>query len=148
MPDEYMDAIEPFDYNDLKDFDTMYMAGYMADSYDVDSKQDRGRAERRMKQTAIDQLTSTVNGYTSVMPVRTEVHLVDGAAAYAFLPVWILCTSWNGKNYLFAVNGQSGKITGEMPTDKMLFVRYWLIIALVLFVLAGIALYFAGGGFL
>lgn len=148
MPDEYMDAIEPFDYNELKDFDTMYMAGYMADSYDVDSEQDRARAERRMKQTTIDQISATVNGYNSVVPIRSDVRLVDGAAAYAFLPVWLLCTTWNGKNYLFAVNGQSGKITGEMPTDAVLFVRYWLIITLVLFILAGVVLYFMGGGFL
>ena len=53
MPDEYMDAIEPFDYSKLKDFDTMYMAGYMADSYDVDAEQDRARSESRMKASAV-----------------------------------------------------------------------------------------------
>ena len=148
MPDEYMDAIEPFDYKDLKDFDTMYMAGYMADSYDVDMETNRKRAEERMKETAVAQITSTVLGYTSVVPVRADVRPVDGAAAYAFLPVWLLCTTWNGKNYLFAVNGQTGKIAGDMPTDKILFIRYFAMIGAGLFLLAAVVLYFMGGGFL
>jgi DNA-directed RNA polymerase subunit RPC12/RpoP len=148
MPDEYMDAIEPFDYSKLKDFDTMYMAGYMADSYDVDAETDRARAEKRMRQTAESQLSSTVVGYTSVVPVRSDIRMIDCAAAYAFLPVWVLCTKWNGKNYLFAVNGQSGKIVGDMPTDKALFLQYFLITALVLFLIGAVILYFMGGGFL
>jgi hypothetical protein len=38
MPDELMDAIEPFDYNDLKPFEMSYLPGFLANRYDVDSK--------------------------------------------------------------------------------------------------------------
>jgi DNA-directed RNA polymerase subunit RPC12/RpoP len=148
MPDEYMDAIEPFDFTKLKDFDTMYLAGYMADSYDVDEIKDRERADRRMNASTTAAISSTVVGYTGVVPISTRIQRVDGAAAYAFLPVWLLSTQWNGKNYLFAVNGQSGKIVGDMPTDTSLLIRYWLIITMTLFVIAAIVLYFMGGGFL
>ena len=36
MDDAYMDAIEPFDYSGLVDFDAAYLSGYLADKYDVD----------------------------------------------------------------------------------------------------------------
>lgn len=148
MPDEYMDAIEPFDYSMLKDFDTMYMAGYMADSYDVDAEEDRKRSEARMKASAIKAISATVSGYTSVNPTSTVISRIDGAAAYAFLPVWLLSTRWGGQNYLFAVNGQTGKIVGNMPTDKALMISWWLRILFAFFLISGIALYFIGGGFL
>ena len=37
---------------------------------------------------------------------------------YALLPVWLLTTKWNGTNYLFAMNGQTGKLVGNLPVDK------------------------------
>ena len=148
MPDEYMDAIEPFDYTKLKEFDTMYMAGYLADSYDITADDDRQRVEQRMKESAVRAISASVAGYTSVVPTSTSVSRIDGAAAYAFLPVWLLATNWNGQNYLFAVNGQSGKIAGDMPTDKSLLAGYWLKIFFGLFIVIAAILYFMGGGFL
>ncbi len=148
MPDAYMDAIEPFDYSKLVDFDTMYMAGYMADSYDVDEEEDRERADLRMTNSTTAAITNTVKGFTGVVPVNVNIKRVDGAAAYAFLPVWLLCTTWQGENYLFAVNGQSGKIAGDMPTDNSLMLVWFLRIAGALFLISAIVLYFIVGGFL
>ena len=41
---------------------------------------------------------------------------------YALLPVWMLSTKWNGESFLFAMNGQTGKLVGDLPTDRG---RYW-----------------------
>ena len=30
----------------------------------------------------------------------------------------MLSTSWNGKSYLFAMNGQTGRLVGELPCSK------------------------------
>ena len=35
MPDDYMDALEPFDYGELKEFSTAYLPGFFADIPDV-----------------------------------------------------------------------------------------------------------------
>jgi hypothetical protein len=32
--------------------------------------------------------------------------------------VWLLNVKWNGGDYLFAVNGQTGKICGQLPVSK------------------------------
>jgi energy-coupled thiamine transporter ThiT len=34
---------------------------------------------------------------------------------YVLLPVWMLNTNYNGKIYTFAMNGQTGKMTGAFP---------------------------------
>ena len=36
---------------------------------------------------------------------------------YALLPVWLLSTKWQGKNYLVAMNGQTGKLIGDLPVS-------------------------------
>ena len=60
----------------------------------------------------------TVNGYDSVVPDNTSVQLENGYAKYALYPVWLLNTDWKGKKYTFAMNGQTGKLVGDLPLDK------------------------------
>ena len=83
----------------------------------MDEKDSRDRAGKRASHTAAEALKKTVKGYDSV---DTRVHHEDvsfGRTQYALMPVWMLSTRWNGKNFLFAMNGQSGKMTGDLPVS-------------------------------
>ena len=44
---------------------------------------------------------------------------------YALLPVWILNYKYQGKNYTFALNGQTGKIVGNRPIAKGNVVKWY-----------------------
>lgn len=125
MPDDLMESIEPFDFSEAVDFQTAYLAGYLADKYDVDAEQSIGRANERIKQSTADAFASTVQGYVSVTPEATGIRLQNGRAKYALYPVWILNTNWKGKKYTFAMNGQTGKIVGDLPLDKDAY-KKWL----------------------
>ncbi len=126
MDDALMEAIEPFDLSRAVDFQTAYLAGFFADRYDVDSESSTARATRRMKASTEQSLAATVLGYSSVVPVGSSIDLKNGSAKYALYPVWILNTLWNGKNYVFAMNGQTGKMVGDLPMDKGLFWKWFL----------------------
>ena len=125
MDDALMESIEPFDFTDAVDFQTAYLAGYLADKYDVDSEQSITRANERIKKSTEQAFASTVKGYSSVMPESSSVHLKNGVAKYALYPVWLLNTSWNGEKYTFAMNGQPGKLVGDLPMDKGAY-KKWL----------------------
>ena len=115
MPDDYMDSIEPFDYAELKPFSTAYLPGFLADKYDVSVDDGMVRADLRCQKSLEQELETTVKGYTSVSPLRRNIHLRKGKVHYALLPVWLLNVNWQDKTYLFAINGQSGKIVGAVP---------------------------------
>ena len=117
MPDDYMDSIEPFDYKELKRFSTAYLPGFLADKYDVSVEDCHERADTRCEGSLVAALGDTVTGYDSCVPVSHDVKLRRGKVHYALLPVWLLCTKWQGKNYLFAMNGQTGKLVGDLPTS-------------------------------
>ncbi|MBP3304440.1 MAG: hypothetical protein J6L24_00580 [Oscillospiraceae bacterium] len=125
IADDLMESIEPYDFSGAVDFRTAYLAGYLADKYDVDAEQSIGRANERIRQSTADAFAATVQGYTSVMPEATSIRLRNGKAKYALLPVWLLNTTWNGKKYTFAMNGQTGKFVGDLPLDKAAY-RKWL----------------------
>ena len=121
MPDDYMDSLEPFDYGELKPFSTAYLPGFLADKYDVSVEDSQTRADKRCEESLALELNKTVIGYETVSEVRREIDVNRSEAHYALLPVWLLNTKWNGKGYLFAMNGQTGKMVGDLPVDKKKF---------------------------
>ncbi len=118
MPDEHMDAIEPFDYSELKPFSTAYLPGYMADKYDVDARTAEERAKKRAEQSTVSAMEATVTGYSGVRTKSTDLEYRRTGLHYALLPVWLLSTRWNDRVYLFSVNGQTGRLVGDLPISK------------------------------
>ena len=117
MPDEYMDALEPYDYKKLEPFSMAYLAGYLADKFDVSVEQSAKRADERAANTALDIIRNTVS-YDSVAIRNQRVSLKRGKVHYALIPTYLLTIRWNKGQYMFAVNGQTGKVVGELPSSQ------------------------------
>ena len=145
MADNLMESIEPFDWKEAVDFQTAYLAGYLAERYDVELEKSKQRANERVKESIKETFIKTVTGYNSVMPTNTSVRIIDGIANYALYPVWILNTSWNGEHYIFAMNGQTGKFVGDLPLDKNAYFRWIIMNGFIIGLIICIILYFIGG---
>ena len=141
MQDELMESIEPFDFKDAVEFKTAYLSGYLADKYDIDAEQSVERANERIKNTTEQIISGTVQGYNSLTKESGSVCLHNAKSKYALYPVWILNTTWDGKKYVFAMNGQTGKFVGDLPIDYGASAKYfWGITAAVTAVCFGISL--------
>ncbi len=120
-PNDAMDSIEPFEYKYLQPFRMSYMAGFLAERYDEDMDQCMNRAMLRARNTVEQKLAATISGYSSLHVTNRTIDLLPGTRAqadYAMLPVYLLFTKYHGKDYLFAVNGQTGKAVGNVPISK------------------------------
>ena len=135
-----MDSLEPYDYGAMKPFSTAYLPGYLADKYDVDAKSCAQRVDRRCQQSTADLLRQDVMGYATVVQRDMRAKIQHEAVHYALLPVWLLNTRWNGKTYLYAMNGQTGKFVGELPISKG---RFWALTGLATVLLTAL-FYFSG----
>jgi len=135
IEDVLMESIEPFRFEDAVPFQTAYLAGYLADIYDVPSEQCEDRANERLRTTTEQTFRNTVQGYATVVPEARNIRLQNAKVHYALLPVWLLCTSWNGDNYIFAMNGQTGKFVGDLPADKSLVTKSFVSTCLITVVL-------------
>ncbi|MGN0298060.1 MAG: hypothetical protein ACI4C1_02555 [Lachnospiraceae bacterium] len=135
MANELMESLEPFDFSEAVDFQTAYLAGYLADKYDATAEECISRANERIRNSTSEAFASTVKGYASVMPEATNLQLQNGKAKYALYPVWILNTTWNGEKYLFAMNGQNGRFVGDLPCDKGAFWKTWSILTVIFSIL-------------
>lgn len=122
MPDDYMDSLEPFRYDAMVPFSTAYLPGFFADIPDVSIEECNLRAELRATDTAVESMSRQVSGYETCIPTRKDAQLRRGKVRCALLPVWLLSTQWEGQNFLFAMNGQTGKMVSDLPVSKK---RYW-----------------------
>ena len=145
MPDAHMDAIEPFDYNEMVPFSVGYLPGYLTDRYDQGVKTCEKRAGKRVKNTCVDTLRDTVTGYMEVDLKSAHCNLALNDVAYALLPVWMLHTRYNDEDYLFAMNGQTGRLVGDLPIDNGKVIRRSLMFFIPLFVVMLIVVNFTLG---
>ena len=125
MDDTLMESLEPYNYKEAVPFQTAFLAGYVADKYDVDAEASVARANERVKRATEDAFEKTVEGYSDVTVANSSIQLKNGIAKYALYPVWILNTNWNGQKFVFAMNGQTGKFVGNLPMDKSLYWKYF-----------------------
>ena len=130
IDDTLMESIEPFDSDQAQGFSIGYLSGYQAQRHDVDADKCQPRANERIRQSVASLMNGTVKGYASCVPANTRIELQHGQVRQVLLPVWMLNTRWRDQTYTFAMNGQTGRFIGDLPTDKGKFWRYLLSIAL------------------
>ncbi len=131
MDDTLMESLEPFNMREAVDFQTAYLSGYFADRYDVSADESIPRANERLRVSTENAIRSTVSaGYVSVTPESSNIKTLESTSKYALFPVWLLNTTWRGKKYTFAMNGQTGKFVGDLPMDGGAFTRWLLLTGL------------------
>ncbi|MBR0507216.1 MAG: hypothetical protein IJJ86_01245 [Clostridia bacterium] len=127
MDDALMDSLEPFDFSEAVDFQTAYLSGFFSDRYDVEADISVERAKTRFNKTISRLMSSTTTGFNSVALETSSMAERNNVREYALLPVWLLHVRWKGKLYTFAMNGQTGKLVGDLPIDSKQVWKYRLL---------------------
>lgn len=119
MPDEIMDAMEPYNYTEMQQFAMPYLSGYESEKYNYESNDSHvaDRVEDRVKTYIFQDMKSTIHGYSTVNFIRNNITLKRKKAIYTLLPVWMITYRYNGENRIFAINGQTGKQVGTLPNS-------------------------------
>lgn len=147
MNDVLMDKLEPFPYDQLKEFKAPYLTGYVAEKYNYDDDQSYPRARAKVDDYIESYIRSSMSGYASVSYTKKQVKTTILRADYALLPVWVVNYDYKNVRYTFAMNGQTGKVVGQPPLSKGKIFRWYA--GIFLAALAGMKTisWSMGGGF-
>ena len=118
MPDDLMNSIEPYDYSQIVPFDGQYLSGFLADRYDQGPDESIPTASQRMMNSAVRAFSNAAAAGYSTSLRNNALNLLNPSVKYVLLPVYIFNCMYNGTKYRFAMNGQTGKLVGELPIDK------------------------------
>lgn len=115
LDDKLMSSIEPFDYSKLTEFNPAYMAGFYAEEYDIGGEDTIAQAKERADDAMRAECIEKAGLYESKMMESYNPSYSNEVSKYAMLPVWLFNVTYGGKDYQFAVNGETGKIAGKLP---------------------------------
>ena len=130
--------IAPFDQNGSRAFDEAYLAGFYADKVTASPEVYKGLAAEQATDKVFENINKKAGKVNVSVPLSKEKRRetigakVTGERVSLF-PVWFL--TWRRKDRVAysVMNGQSGKITMDLPVDMKQFFLFSGIAALVLF---------------
>ena len=146
MQDDLMDALEPFHLDRKKDFDMSYLSGFLAEKYTYEPKDLYDRMTGRITPGVEHKAGEGGRDYQRVYGVKCHTDFSSDKQTYMLLPVWMLISKYQGKDYLFAMNGQTGKIVGELPVSSGQTAKWFGIIFAITFLIAMVIAMFVVGG--
>lgn len=117
MDNKITESLEPYDLKQAVPFQAAVLSGAMADHADVDAEACKSRAVERVENSLSNALRGTVVGYSTVMERSKHIHAEGGKVTPVLMPVWLITTEKEGVTYTFAINGQTGKLTCDVPTN-------------------------------
>lgn len=145
MNDEIMDKLEPYQYQDLKEFKTPYLAGYLAEKYNYDEKELYPRVETKISPFIRSYVNSTISGYSSVEKRNEQIQNKKLKSTYVLFPVWMVYYDFERQEHTFAMNGQTGKVVGKPPVSKQKAAIWFGGIAASSFLVMKLASFVIGG---
>lgn len=108
----------PYDFSKLEPFQMGYLSGFLAERRDVEKEQVAPKMKQEMEEDAKRLFRETISGYNSVTVNSSSFQPQKEKWSYVLLPVWTLTyKARNGKIYYYSMNGQTGRVYGELPVD-------------------------------
>lgn len=129
---DVMNTIEPFNYDELVDYNHAYLAGFLAEKYDVEDTEAFKDAAARAIESTKNEFIKDMKGYSSVTVSDNELSASKTNVEYVLLPVYMVNIKWQDKFYLFAMNAQTGEFVGNIPIDKKKVIRFSIILFIIL----------------
>jgi len=141
--DAIMNSIEPFNYDELEEFNYSYLSGFLAEKYDVEKNEAKKITINRAEATTFGDLQSKArSSYTSFIPDTKNSEIEEETIDYVLLPVWMVNIKYKDKMYTFAMNGQTGKMIGDIPYSKSKLVIFIISLFVIIFAIVAVLSYF------
>ncbi len=140
--DEIAGQIAPYNKADMVEFNPAYLAGFFADTADVDAEVYNEKALAMAHDHVIKDVASGFRaGATVDVPSDLESReklfgsKVNSSHLNLF-PVWFLTWRKGDRLAYGVINGETGKLSADIPIDVNRFLRASVIIAVILFVIS------------
>ncbi len=125
----WVENVRPFKLNEMKDFHEAYLLGFQAEKRNVERKDVEQEVLNEAEQNAKAMIKNSAVGYQSLQPHSLNANVKDTTWKYTLFPVWILTYRNKGdKVYYYAMNGQTGKISGQLPIHQK---KLWIMSACI-----------------
>lgn len=114
LPRKIVDALQPWDLDQLIPYDENYISGFRSELYQVELDEGFDYAKQVMDSVIYRDIAYDIGGdHQRIHRVYTR----HGQTTYkhCLLPVWSAAFRYRNKSYRFVINGRTGEVQGERP---------------------------------
>lgn len=111
---DIMRYVCPFIAADFVPFSMSYLSGYFAEKRNVENTDIEAGVQQKIKLFSEEKLEKSIE-VPNVTVKDSSISVGNLRWSYNLLPVWVLNYKHKDKNYIYALNGQTGKVYGELP---------------------------------
>lgn len=140
--DSLSESIAPYDVRGMKEFTPSILSGFYADISDVDCNiyiEDAEAFANNNTYEAIENnpdffgihITAPVSDSSLSSTLNTSCQAIDSA----MFPVYFMSYRKGGRVAYAVVNGQTGKVTADIPVDRRKYILFSLLMAIPIFLL-------------
>ncbi|OTN90157.1 hypothetical protein A5819_002656 [Enterococcus sp. 7E2_DIV0204] len=115
-----VEAVQPFLLDKAVAFKSQYLAGFQVEKRDIEYDAIQNAIQSELKDYSESLLRDTASGYTTLTKLRTDISLENEENHYMLLPIWVVTYRSNEQSkkvYYYAMNGQTGKVSGILPVS-------------------------------
>ena len=114
-----VEGIQPYAIQEAKEFSMGYLSGFQAEKRDMEREEFQQSIQEDVKEYGEKLLKATAKGYTTVTVQGFDIQTLQEDWEYALVPAWVITyQGQDQKTYYYAINGQTGKVCGELPIDR------------------------------
>lgn len=125
--DNQFHNIEPYDYGKIENFNPAYLSGHQAERYHFTPLETLPRVLERMKHFALEQTKTLMDvaiGSGEIVNVPySKANIIPDEIQYVLVPLWIAQYTYKGEKKSIYINGQTGKVDGEVLIDENRYVK-------------------------
>jgi len=136
LPQQRLEALEPWDLVELKPYDPAFLSGFKAQRYQIDLSQGFERVKQLTAGLIQEDVRVDIGGDEQrIQNISTQYSGIT--FKHLLLPVYAGAYRFNQKVYQIVVNGRTGAIHGDRPYS---FWKIALLVLTILFILLIVAL--------
>jgi len=113
-------SCEPFDFSKLVPYSPQVVAGFVAERYSIGLQEGWEKAQSTIQSHLRSDISDYIRkhwGAEHVESLKFATLYNNITYKYLLVPVWLSSFKYKDKIYLFAVNGQTGKVGGKAPVS-------------------------------
>lgn len=136
-----VEGVQPFDSRELDKFSMTYLSGFQAEKRDIESVDVEEETNQDIKRYCDELLLETISGYTTRTVENSDRKIKSIDFEYTLLPVWVMTYLYQGQQFFFTMNGQTGKICGKLPVDSKKLLKFSALVSAAVALIMGIGAY-------
>jgi predicted Zn-ribbon and HTH transcriptional regulator len=132
LPHKYTESLEPWDLKNLVPYNEEFLAGFIAESYQVGLEEGFENAKAKMDPQIRRTICRDIGGdHQRIHSMST--HYQNITFKHILLPLWISAYRYHDRVFRFLINARTGEVCGERPYS------FWKIALFVLLLWAAAA---------